>query len=144
MPAPRLAVLHLAVAQHAPSRGRPATLRAVDVARLLVLSADPAKLQPKLVASLSLDNWGPILSAGSGWVAVWWYPDDVRLFRIEDGLERRLPVVKGKGWGAGQYDGLLISGGRVYLKTCDWDGTNSLGNQPVWILNFPRIFFKGS
>jgi hypothetical protein len=90
------------------------------------LSADdPAKLQPRILAS-DVGPGTPFMSVGEGWAAAHLDVKDVRLYRISDGLEKRLPVVPAYGWSEGMFDGLMIAGGAVWAVTHNWPGSNQV------------------
>jgi hypothetical protein len=90
-----------------------------------VSADDPTGLQPRMLAA----DVGPIMpptSVGDGWVAVHMDAKDVRLYRISDGLEKRLPVVPEYGWSESMYEGLMIAGGAIWVVTHNWPGTNQV------------------
>jgi hypothetical protein len=86
-------------------------------------ASDPTKLVPRRLAS-DLGRHIPQLSIGEGWAAVRLSDTDVRLYRISDGLQRRLPAVEGLSWAGWQYEGLVIAGGAVWVVTRIWPGSN--------------------
>jgi hypothetical protein len=86
---------------------------------------DPTHLEPKLLAA-DLGNWVPITSVGEGWAAAHLDTKDVRLYRISDGLEKRLPEVPEYGWSESMYEGLVIAGGAVWVVTHNWPGSNQV------------------
>jgi hypothetical protein len=57
----------------------------------------------------------PLVSVGGGWVAARLAADDVRLYRLADGQERRLPVFAGLGWDGGP-SGLAIVDNELISK----------------------------
>ncbi|HET6150904.1 MAG TPA: hypothetical protein VFH68_25435 [Polyangia bacterium] len=57
----------------------------------------------------------PLVSVGDGWVAARLGASDVRLYRLSDGRERRLPVLAGIGWDGGP-SGLVVAGDEVIVK----------------------------
>jgi hypothetical protein len=87
--------------------------------------ADPAKLQSQMLAG-DVGPGRPYLSVGEGWVAAHLDVKDVRLYRISDGLEKRLPVVPAYGWSEGMFDGLMIAGGAAWVVTHNWPGSNQV------------------
>jgi len=91
-----------------------------------------ATLQPKML--LTLPVAGPAnLAVGEGWVAARLDEGDTRLYRLSDGLEKRLPVVDGVAWSGGQFEGLAIAGGQVFVQTYTIGGA---GNDPPFITRF--------
>lgn len=72
-------------------------------------------LQPKKLATLP-QNFVPEPSVGEGWAAAY-VGSEVHLYRLSDGLERRLPTVPGLTWLSGQTKGLVITGGAVWVQT---------------------------
>jgi hypothetical protein len=97
------------------------------------LATSPAALQPKKVATLPEGSLAA-LSIGDGWIAAYTTWEFIRIYRISDGLVRLVPHVDGLCWNAiGQYDGLIISGGAVWLATCLTDGP---GNDIRFITRF--------
>ncbi len=88
-------------------------------------SGDPTELHPKMLAS-GLGNLVPVPSVGEGWAAVCLGEKDVRLYRISDGLEKRLPSVPEFGWDKGMSQGLMIADGSVWVVTHEWPGSNQV------------------
>ena len=81
------------------------------------LATDAAGLVgPKKLADLP-GPWPARTCIGDGWIAVDVTFKDVRLYRISDGEERRLPEVPGLNWYSGHFLRLVISGGAVWVQT---------------------------
>jgi hypothetical protein len=76
----------------------------------------PQPLQPKKMLTLPTTGT-PLLSVGSGWIAVRLGDEDVRLYRISDGFERRLPQGVGRMWHGGQNEGLIMVDGKLWVKS---------------------------
>jgi hypothetical protein len=93
---------------------------------------DAATLQPKMLLTLPAAG-PPNLAVGEGWVAARLGEGDTRLYRLSDGLEKRLPVVDGVAWSGGQFEGLAIAGGQVFVETYTIGGA---GNNVQFITRF--------
>jgi hypothetical protein len=74
-----------------------------------------SSLQPKKLATLP-QNFVPDPSIGDGWAAAY-AGTEVHLYHLSDGLERKLPTISGLGWRSGQTEGLVITGGAVWVQT---------------------------
>jgi hypothetical protein len=86
------------------------------------LALEPGALEPRKLVTLP-GNGTRNTSVGDGWGATgmsyFGMPpfQDIRLYRLSDGAEKRLPVVEGYGWDSGQYAGLVIDGGAVWVRS---------------------------
>jgi hypothetical protein len=97
------------------------------------IARSSAELIPRKVADLPLPGMvGDMVSVGEGWAAIWFSEDDTRLYNLETGEIRRLPLVPGVSFNSGS-EGLAIVGGEVWLQSFPF---GAAGNDIRWITVF--------
>ena len=87
----------------------------------------PGPLTPKFLATTPHQE-APGTSVGDGWVAAYVAPNDVRLHRLSDGTEKRLPPPPSDGWTwRTQYaTGMPMADGAVWVRAAQGTQTRYL------------------